>query len=128
MVSVRFGSTEASLCPFHDFDRSRRGKHRTDVDGHVEQTETGVTFVSISRVVVQVADHHLQVSFEETGTDGDQQQRTTHCDDSATVSAQGQGEEQVTEEHDCDPDGYHFAVAQFVSGDTAEQRHEVNKT
>ena len=72
VIRIGLGVTQAILRPFHGFDRSRRSEQGTHVDQHVEQGEARITLIRILRIVVEVADHHLQVTFKHTGTHADQ--------------------------------------------------------
>ena len=41
-------------------------KHRTYVDGHIEQTECRVTLVRQFRVIIEIAHQHLQITLEQS--------------------------------------------------------------
>ena len=114
------------LCPGHDLDRSGRREHGTDVDCHVEEREGSVTAVSVLGIVVQIADHDLQVAFEQTRTERDEKQCQEHDSHRKTAATQGYSQADVAEEHDEDTDGDALAVTDFVSNPTAYQRQKIH--
>ena len=124
---TRGGVTQMGLGIFSNLDGSGRGEQRTDVDGHVEQRETGVTLVGIARVVIEVAHHYLQVALEQTCAQADEQQGGQHSDDGDGLPAQRHRQQQVAQEHDDDTDGHHLAITEFVGKVTADNREEVDE-
>ncbi len=51
--ALGFHSHVAHCCRCH------RGKHRPDIDGHIEEGECGVALSAETCVVVKIAYHHL---------------------------------------------------------------------
>ena len=131
MVGVVHAHAEVGLRPLHDFHGSGRCEHRTDIDCHVEEGEGGVATVSILRVVVQVAYHHLQVAFEETRAHANQHQRGKHHHhrqyDSAVVhAAERECQQHIAQEHHDDTNGNALAVTNLIGKDTAHERQEIH--
>ena len=60
--------------PVADGGGDEGGEESADVDAHVEDHEGGVAQLGILRVVVQLADHRLQVALEEAVAEGDDEQ------------------------------------------------------
>ena len=79
VVTVVHACAQTLLCPSHDLHGRRRCEHGTDVDRHVEQRESGVAAVRIGGIVIEVADHHLQIALEKTRTETDEHQSSDHA-------------------------------------------------
>lgn len=105
------------------------GEHRAEVDGHVEEAERGVASGGILRIVVEVANHYLEVALEQTRTEGYEHQGKHHEGErhAATLKrADRHGETYVAEEHHGHTGDYTFAVANLVGEDAADNRHEID--
>ena len=126
VVGIGLADAERGLSPLHDLDGSGRGEHGTDVDGHIEQRETGVALRGIVRTVIETTHHHLEVTLEETRTQGNEDERQTHCGNGNRVLTQRQREHQVAEEHDKDTRGDHTAKAKLVGSDTTNDGQEID--
>ena len=113
--------------PFTDLDGRGGGEQGADVDGHVEEGETGVALGSVLRVVVQVSHHYLQVSFEESCPESDQEQGGDHADERHGTAAQRDGQQQIAEEHDDDAGGDHLPETELVGQDSADEREKVHQ-
>ena len=118
---------EAGLAhvPLGDLLGGRGCEQGTDIDGHVEDREGRIALGRVLRIVVEVADHHLEVALEETRTEGDEYQRAHHGSDAGSVIARGNGQEDVAEEHDDDARSHHLAVAELVGQVAAQHGQEV---
>ena len=108
--------------PFADLDGRGRGEQGADVDGHVEEGESGIALGRKLGLVVKVAHHHLQVSFEESCPESDQEQGGNHADERHGTAAQRDGQQQVAEEHDNDAGGDHFPETELVGQDATHER------
>lgn len=105
---------------------SRRGsEERADVDGHVEQRESRVPLRRVLGVVVEVADHHLQVALEQAGTHRDEEQGAEHGYLAHYVSSGRNRQAEIAREHNDDTGNNHLAVAELVGEDTSDERHEI---
>ncbi len=126
VVTVIDVVAQTLLCPCHDLHRCGRREHSTDVNSHVEERERCVAAVGILRVVVEVAYHYLQVSFEKTGTKRDEkqgQQHNTHC---KTTSSQRNSQTDITEEHNEDTDCDTLAVTDLICDPSAYERQKID--
>ena len=86
MVSVVFVITDR-LCPLFNAHSSCRSEKGADVDRHIEDGKGRIALAGIFRTVVKIADHYLQVAFEETRTKTDEDQgceHSNHCYGAAT--------------------------------------------
>lgn len=105
------------------------GEHRAEVDGHVEEAECRVASGGILRIVVEITNHHLEVSLEETGTQGDEYEGKHHEGEGEATALEGadrNGETGIAEEHHGNTSDYTFAIANLVGKDTADDRHEID--
>ena len=127
MIGVVAGIAERCLCPFLDSYGCGRCKESTDVDCHVEDGKGRIALAGQLRRVVEVAHHHLQVAFEQSCSEADEEQGCQHGDERYCSSAQGDRQEEVTGKHDYDSDGYHLAIAELVGHDAADQWKKINE-
>ncbi len=111
--------------PVGDGRSGRRCVHRADVDGHVEDAECAVAFGAVTRVVVEVTYHYLQVAFEKARADADQYEGSDERNQ-RDGTLRGNGHEQVAQEHDHDTQRDHLAVSELIGKDTADERHEID--
>ena len=105
----------------------RGGEHRTDVDGHVEDREGAVALGRIGRIVVEVADHHLEVTLEQTRAACDERQCGEHQRLSPEARPGGDRQQGVSAEHHEDAERHHLPESELVGQDTAEERHEIDR-
>ena len=63
-----------------------RSKQSTDIDSHIENREARVALVLVLRIIIKIANHHLQVAFEKTCTKTDKQQGAQHYYQCQTVT------------------------------------------
>ena len=89
MIGIVARITQCRLGILLDLNGSRRSKQGTDIDGHIEDGETGVALVGILRIIVEITYHHLEISLEETRTETDQQQGCQHHHKGHRVTTQG---------------------------------------
>ena len=127
VVGVCAAEAQIFLCPFHDFHSSGGGKEGADIDSHIENREARIATRGVLGLVIEVADHHLQVALEEAGAKADQQQGGKHSGQCHTAATKRHGQQQVAEEHDEDADGDHAAKAELVGHDTAHEGEEINE-
>ena len=104
---------------------SEGGEHRPDVDGHIEQAERRIALGRIFRVVIQIADHDLQVSLEQAGSQGYQQQGADHQRDAETVGGCWNRQQQVAQEHHADPRDDAAPIADPVGQPAAYHGQEI---
>ena len=121
------GQSHFAHIPGRDFLGCCRCEQGTDVDGHVEDRESGVTLCCILRVVIEITHHHLQVALEESCTQGDEYQRTNHGCHTHRIIAGGDGEAHVAYKHDYDTGGYHLAKSELVGEDAADDGQEIHQ-
>ena len=95
MIRVCLGVTEIILRPSHDGGCCRRSKQGTNVDSHIEERKARVAMLRILRIIVEVADHHLEVTFKETSTQTYKQQRCSHRSHSHRSSTQWYSKEEI---------------------------------
>ncbi len=113
--------------PAHDpvaHGRGGRGsEHGPDVDAHVEDVEGPVAHGPVLGIVIEVADQGLQVALEQAGAQGDHGQGG---DDQAEarVHRRGQGQQEITREHDDQAQRDGLAVTQEAVGQEAAQKRE----
>ena len=110
-----------------DFCRCHRSEHRTDVDSHIEKAETVVAERAVFCLVVEVSDHDLKITFEETCSYRDECECREHGDFCCRAHHRD-SEEKITEEHDYDAGSYHFTVTETVGEDTTDERHKIDAT
>ena len=109
--------------------RSGGSKHSSDVDGHIEEAETGVALGAELGIVIEIARHHLEIALEETRSHGDKQQGADHQRKGKAAVGEGisgDGEKQVTYEHHGDAGHDALAESNLVGEPAAEDRHKVN--
>ena len=92
VITIVHACAKVLLRPLHDTYSCRRCKQRTNIDGHVEQREARITLVSILRVIVKVAHHHLEVTFEKSRSEADEHQSHQHHNQGKGVATEGYGE------------------------------------
>ena len=111
---------------FGDFPGHCRCEHRTYVDCHIEETEGRVALCAVTRVVVEIADEHLEVTLEETRAHGHEGQSGEHNELGGGAVARRKGQGQIAQEHHGNAYDHAFAVAYLVSDYASDQRHEIN--
>ena len=126
VVGISLRNALRLLCPFHNHNGSGWGKHGADIDGHIEEREARVALVGKLWCIIQTAYHHLQVAFEETRTEGDENQRKAHGSSSQHRVAERQREDEITNKHNVNASGHHTAEAKLVSGNTTHDGQEVH--
>ena len=107
----------------------RRSEHGADVDGHVEEAESGIALGGILRVVIEIAGHHLEVALEQTRADGDEQQGADHQGERQPAVGEGirgDREEKIAEEHNGYAGDDTLAESDLVGKPSAEDRHEID--
>ena len=104
-----------------------RSEHRTDVDGHIEQAERAVPFGCVPWIIVKVADQNLEIAFEQSRSDGDQQERAEHHDDSKAVGGGRNRKHKVPEEHHADARHDAFSESDFVREPSSHDRHKIDR-
>ena len=77
----------------------RRCEHRADVYGHIENGERGIALAAVTRVVIKVSHHYLQVSLEKAGTHCNERQRSYHAPKADTVGLGRNCKEEVANKH-----------------------------
>ena len=113
---------------FYQLTQIPRPSKGADVDGHVEQAEGAVPLGGILRVVVQIAHQHLQIAFEQARADGNHEEGAQHEHDAHGIGSCGDGEGQVTGEHDADAGDHALSVADLIGQDTAHYGHEIHQS
>ena len=113
--------------PFPDLDGCGRGKQGADIDGHVEEGEAGVALCGVLGVVVEVSNHNLEVAFEKTRAEANQEKGRQHGHKGYGAASKGNGKKQVTCKHDHDAGGDHFPEAEFIGHDTSDEGEEVHQ-
>ena len=109
--------------PVADGGGGEGGEESADVDAHVKDHEGRVAQLGILRVVVQLADHRLQVALEEAVAEGDDEQ----ADQGDGQRHARNGHDGVAGEHDDDAEkDDQLVLAGAVGQDAAEQRQGIN--
>ena len=126
MIGVGLRVAERRLCPVHNLDGSSGSKQSAHVDSHIEEREARVALVGKLRSVVEVAHHDLQVALEEAGAEADEQQGRTHSGYGYGAASQGNGQQQIAQEHNYDADDDHLAVAPAVGSHATDEGKEVD--
>ena len=101
-------------------------EHCTNVDGHVEQAERGITLIGILGIIIQVTHQHLQVSLEQAGSYCNQSQSGKQCPFVNHLGCHWNGQSQITENHHECAYGDALAVTYFIGNDTTQQGHEID--
>ena len=127
MIGIVAGIAQRVLGILLNLDGGRGSKQCTDVDGHVENREACIALVLILRVVIQVANHYLQVALEQSGAEANQQQGGQHHNEGKRVATQGDAQQQIACKHDDDTRGNHPTKAKLVGKHTTKQREEIHK-
>ena len=104
----------------------RRRKHRTDIDGHIEQAECRVSSALIARIVVEIADEHLQISLEKARAERHSCQAGIHGPFSRRTGWRRHSKSQITQEHHNHSDYHTLAVADLVGDPAAYKGCEIN--
>ena len=104
----------------------RRSEHGTDVDSHIEEAERAVSLGCILRVIIKITYHHLKITLEESGTDGDEQQSRYHKGYSERVGRRRDGKGKISEEHHGYSGHYASPITDTVSKPSTHHRHEIN--
>ena len=110
-----------------DFGGRHGGKHRADVDGHVEKAEAIVAESAVFGLVVEVAHHHLEIALEQARSNGNQGQSREHGDFGGGCGHR-YGQQQVAEKHHDDSRADHLAITETVGQHTTYEGHEVDAT
>ena len=127
MIGIILTNAQVHLCPLHDADSCRRSEQSTDIDGHIENWETGVALVGILRIIIEVAHHNLQVTLEQACSETDAHQCHQHYSQCHSVTSQGNRQQQIAQEHDNDTCGYHLTESKLVGHKASNKREEIDK-
>ncbi len=104
-------------------------EHRADVDGHVEEAESGIALGGVLGVVVEITHEHLQVALEQTCSYGDQQQGPDHQGEGESAGGEGvgrDGEAEISEEHHAYARDDALSEADLVGEPAADYGHEID--
>ena len=102
-----------------------RSEQGADVDCHIEQTESGITFRAILRSIIQITYHYLQISLEKSGSQSNQGKSAEHGIQS-DIGCHRDSQQHITGKHDNDTGSNHLAITEFIGQDTSDKRHEIH--
>ena len=108
---------------------SHRGKHRADIDSHIEQGECGITLPAETGVVVKIAYHNLKITLEQSGTYCNKQQRCTkYHKRRGAAYLRGDSHDHIAYKHHGDTGHDTLREAPAVGNPAAYKGHEIYKS
>ena len=128
VIRVILSNPPSLLGIVHHCDSRSRSKQGTDVDGHIENTESRVTLGSIFGVIIQITNHNLQITFKQSGSAADHQQSGKHGNHTHSSGSHRKRQKHISGKHGNDTDGNHLSITELIGKNTSNKREEINQS